>query len=90
MKDIIHTRHSSKKRRRLSSHSDDVKTNESVCSDNEDVFVFTNENIQPCKHDIPLSVIERYQKLSADGCMVSKLYLEMKYFINDHPKKIYS
>lgn len=79
MKNIIHSRSSSKKRRRFSSRSDDLKIEESAYSDNEDVFLPTvsSNDAKPLKDldnygkGIPPEILERYRRLSAAEIAVS-------------------
>lgn len=85
MKDIIQTRNSLKKKHRLSTKSDEIKIDESIESDNEDVF----EDVKPTRihfadetpksdetklinyNEIPDEIIERYHMFSAERDKVS-------------------
>lgn len=86
MKDIIQTRNSLKKKHRLSTKSDELKIDQSIESDNEDVFEDTKptkihfaDDIQQIEESksfkdheqIPVEVIERYNLLSLEQTKVS-------------------
>lgn len=89
MKDIIQTRNSLKKKHRLSAKSDEIKIDESIESDNEDVFEdakptkihFADEKPKseddkvPIHREIPTTVIERYQFFSAERDKVSNIHV---------------
>lgn len=78
MKDIIHPRNSLRKKHRLSARSDEIKIDESVESDNEDVFEdtrqtkihFADEKSQN-DYEVPTCIVERYQLLSKEENKVS-------------------